>query len=80
MSYKEYLLSLEWNSFSTYPPQGENIFLHCASYDGELHRFILLNNFNAVKLNPDKFTENIKTNQQWVYTWLPANVIKKKNE
>ncbi len=77
MSFKKYLQSLEWNSFSTYPAQGENIFLHCTSHDGEIHRFIQVKNFNAVMLDLDKFTENVKPNRQWLYTWLPADAIVK---
>lgn len=75
MSFKEYLQSLEWNTFSTYPKQGENIFLHCASEDGKIHRFLKVNNFNAVKLDFRKINQNVSTNHRWVYTWLPADAI-----
>lgn len=75
MSFKEYLLSLIWKTFSVYPKQGENIFLHCTSDDGEVHRFVKVNNFNAVKLNLDKIFQNVSPNRRWLYTWLPADAI-----
>lgn len=76
MSLKEYLQSLKWNSFSTYPPQGENIFLHCTSTDGFTHRFLKVKNFNAVVFNPHDLNKNVQPPQQWLYTWLPADKIK----
>lgn len=79
MKLKEYLLTLTWNSFSKYPAQGENIFLHCTSCDGKQHHFIKLNNFNAVKLDLDKIANLIQSDQKWLYTWLPADVINQSN-
>lgn len=75
MGLKEYLQSLEWNTFSKYPEQGENIFLHCTSDDGEVHRFLKINNFNATKLNFDKILQYVSPNRRWLYTWLPADII-----
>lgn len=80
MSFKEYLLTLKWNSFSTYPKQGENIFLYCTSADGNLHKFVKIICFNAVKLDFDKIHKIVSPNQQWLYTWLPADAIKYNHE
>lgn len=79
MSLKEYLLTLTWNSFSKYPAQGENIFLHCTSSDEKYHRFVRINNFNAIKIDLDKIMSNVQPNQKWLYTWLPADVINQSN-
>lgn len=80
MNFKKYLQSLKWNDFSTYPSQGENIFLHCTSSDGEIHRFVKVNNFNAIYLDLDKINKNSQPNQKWLYTWLPADVINYDND
>lgn len=79
MCLKDYLLTLTWNSFSTYPAQGENIFLHCTSSDGEIHRFMRVKNFNAVQLDLSKITKDVQPNRKWLYTWLPADVINQAN-
>lgn len=80
MNFKEYLQSLEWNSFSNYPAQGENIFLHCASTDGKTHRFLKVTNFNAVFFNPYDLNKNVKPSQRWLYSWLPADEINYNND
>lgn len=80
MSFKEYLLTLEWNSFETYPPQGENIFLHCTSDDGEIHRFLKIHCFNAVNFNVEKLTKTFQPNHRWLYTWLPTDAINYDND
>lgn len=77
MGFKEYLQSLKWNTFSLYPRQGENIFLHCTSEDGAFHKFWKVNNFNAVKLDLKRLTQNVSPNHRWLYTWLPADAINK---
>ena len=75
MSLKDHLLTLKWNSFSVYPKQGENIFLHCTSADGKIHRFVKIKNFNAAQLDLGKIAQNVLPNQQCLYTWLPADEI-----
>lgn len=75
MSLKDYLLTLSWNSFSIYPKQGANIFLHCTSSDGEIHRFMRVKNFNAAQLDLGEITKNVQPIRKWLYTWLPADVI-----
>lgn len=79
MTSKEYLQSLEWNSFSTYPTQGENIFLHCISEDGKVHRFIKVSNFNAVKFDFRQINKHVSPDWRWLFTWLPVNAINQNN-
>lgn len=76
MGYKEYLMSLGWNSFNTYPGQGSCIYIHCsADDDGSAHRFFKFNSFNAVSFDPGKLKENLKGQYRWLYSWLPVESI-----
>lgn len=75
MKFKEYLISLVWNTFSYYPPQGSSIYLHCFTEDDLMHKFLKIDNFNAVMLDFDKIIKDFPKNKKWCFLWLPANEI-----
>lgn len=77
MGFKEYLMSLEWNTFSCYPEQGSNIYLHCFTEDGLNHKFLKIDNFNAVLFDSGTIIRNFSLNNKWRFLWLPANEIDK---
>ncbi len=77
MAGKKYLESLKWNSFSTYPKQGEDIFLHCYTCEKHVcHRYIELRNFNAVMFNPKAIIKEIGKDRSWNFEWLPIAEVK----
>lgn len=75
MTLKEYLIGLEWNSFSTYPEQGSCIYLHCSALDGQVHKFIKIQRFNAVKFDARKIVERFEEKLTWQFSWLPIESI-----
>lgn len=75
MKFKEYLMSLDWNTFSCYPEQGSSIYLHCIAGDDLTHRFLKIDNFNAVLLDFDEIIKDFPKNNKWRFLWLPANKI-----
>lgn len=76
MKFKEYLMSLDWNTFSRYPEQGSSIYLHCFTEDNSNHKFLKIDNFNAVFLDFDDIIKRF-SNKKWQFQWLPANEIDK---
>lgn len=76
MGFKEYLMSLDWNAFSIYPEQGTGIYLHCYAVDDKTHRFLKIDNFNAVSFEPSLIVQEF-SEHKWQFTWLPANEIDK---
>jgi len=77
MSFREYLIALNWNTFSCYPEQGSSIYLHCRTEDDSIHKFLKIDNFNAVFFDLDQITQCFSSNHQWQFSWLPANEIDK---
>lgn len=77
MSFREYLIALNWNTFSCYPEQGSSIYLHCRTEDDSIHKFLKIDNFNAVFFDLDQITQCFSSNHQWQFLWLPANEIDK---
>lgn len=75
MDFREYLMSLNWNTFSRYPEQGSSIYLHCRTEDDSVHKFLKIDKFNAVFLDLDKIVQSFSSNHQWQFSWLPANKI-----
>lgn len=74
MSFKQYLMSLQWNTFERYPPQEEAIWIHCVSNDD--HKFLKIFDFNAIRFIPSEIIAKLPTNQTWQLLWLPAKQIK----
>lgn len=74
MKFKEYLMSLDWNAFSHYPEQGSSIYLHCYAENDSEHKFLKINNFNAIFFDIDQIIKGFP-NHKWKFTWLPANKI-----
>lgn len=70
-------MSLDWNTFSRYPEQGSSIYLHCFTEDDLNHRFLRIDNFNAVLLDFDEIIQKFHSNNKWWFMWLPANEIDK---
>lgn len=77
MKFKEYLMSLNWNTFSRYPEQGTSIYLHCFTENDLNHKFLKIDNFNAVSLDLDAIIQDFPLNKKWQFSWLPANEIDK---
>lgn len=76
MDFKQYLMGLEWFSFSTYPSQGSNVYLHLQSEVDEVHKFIKVQNFNAVRFEPRDFFEKLNINGiHWKVSWLPCESV-----
>ncbi len=75
MDFKEYLLSLQWNTFVKYPDQGKDIYLHCFSDDGTIHKFFKVNQFNAVSFDFQKIVNKYSNKLRWQFSWLPAEKI-----
>lgn len=73
MKFKEYLMTLRWNLFSTYPEQWSTIYLHFSS--GDIHRFIRAKSFNAVSFDIQEYTKHFIENENWQLSWLPAQKI-----
>lgn len=76
MDFKEYLMSLDWNAFSSYPEQGSSIYLHCYAIDDSTNKFLKIDNFNAVFFDTDQIVNGFP-NHKWRFTWLSANEIDK---
>ncbi len=74
MDFKQYLLSLVWNTFKQYPKQGSDIYLHCFTEDSSIHKFVKVKQFNAVCFDFQKIVNN-QPNHQWQFAWLPATTI-----
>lgn len=72
MSFKEYLLSLCWNTFAKYPPQGSDVYIHCYTDDGENHKFVKVRQFNAVCFDFQSIVNNSFDKYLWRFSWLPA--------
>lgn len=79
MNLRDYLMSLEWNSFERYPTQGESVYIHIYSSDGEIHNFAKIREFNAVGFDLRKLFQKIAPNKQLYCDWLPAKSIKYKD-
>ncbi len=77
MNFKEYLKSLKWNSFSTYPPQGEDIILHRIDPDGTTHRFVEVKSFNATTFKPWDIIKNTNFKDPGSYGWLLAKHVRR---
>ncbi len=75
MEFKDYLISLRWNSFSTYPDQWSAIYIHCSN--DEVHKFVKVSKFNAVNFDFQKMTEKFTEKRRWQYSWLPAQKVDK---
>lgn len=75
MNLKDYLMGLEWNSFSTYPEQGSGIYLHCQSESGGIHKFLKIQRFNAIGFEPRKLTTKFQEKTNWRFSWLPIESI-----
>lgn len=74
MDFKEYLMSLHWNTFERYPEQGESIYLHCIA-DND-HKFMKVSDFNAIRFNFRNILQKLPSNKSWQFLWLPAKQIK----
>lgn len=72
MNFKDYLLSLHWNTFAKYPEQGSDVYIHCSTDDGNSHKFIKVRQFNAVCFDFKKIVNQYSQTHQWQFTWLPA--------
>lgn len=72
MNFKDYLLSLRWNTFAKYPGQGSDVYVHCFTDDGSTHKFVKVRQFNAVCFDFQKIVNNNLGNHQWQFAWLPA--------
>lgn len=70
-------MSLNWNTFSRYPEQGTSIYLHCFTENDLNHKFLKIDNFNAVSLDLDAIIQDFPLNKKWQFSWLPANEIDK---
>lgn len=76
MDFRDYLMSLEWNSFKRYPEQGLHIYIHCtADDDSSVHRFFEFNGFNAVSFDKGPLVKKLGGRHRWLYSWLPAEPI-----
>ena len=72
MSFKDYLLSLRWNTFAQYPTQGSDVYIYCFTDDGKTHRFVKIKQFNAVCFDIQGIVSKYSKDQQWQFSWLPA--------
>lgn len=77
MSFKDYLLSLRWNTFANYPAQGSDVYIHCFTDDDSIHKFVKIRQFNAVCFDFQKIVSKNPQNHQWRFTWLPAEKTEK---
>ena len=76
MDFKQYLISLDWNTFEQYPEQGSSIYIHCtADDDSSVHRFVKIRSFNAVTFDFSKITKDTKPRRKWRFHWLPITSI-----
>lgn len=75
MSFKQYLISLNWRGFETYPGQGSDICIHCKNK--KEHHFVEIKRFNAVTFDFTDITKDFKKNRDWSFSWLPAKEINK---
>ena len=75
MSFKNYLLSLCWNTFAQYPAQGSNVYIHCSADDSKTHKFVKVKQFNAVCFDFQEIVSKYSKNHQWQFLWLPAAKI-----
>lgn len=74
------LMKMRWNDFSTYPDQGDDIYLHCVGAGTEVvHRFLRLSKFNAVTFDFRKICGNLGRYIDWRFYWLPAKQIDKRH-
>lgn len=73
MTVIEYLNSLEWNDFSTYPRQDACIYLKCVR-DGEPWYF-KVNHFNAKNFEVKRVHKDLDFSVNWEYHWLPAHEV-----
>lgn len=73
MKFKDYLMTLRWNTFSTYPEQWSAIYIHCFSND--IHKFVKVSSFNAVNFDFQKITKKFIEQTRWQFSWLPAQKI-----
>lgn len=76
MEHRKYLMSLDWNTFSRYPKQGSSIYLHCHTENGSVHKFLRIDNFNAVLFDTGQITRSLAQNRRWHFSWLPAEVAR----
>ena len=75
MDFKEYLLSLQWNTFEEYPKQCSDVYVHCFTDDDTVHKFVKVREFNAVCFDFRKIINNFQNNNhRWRFTWLPAKI------
>lgn len=72
MSFKDYLMSLNWNTFAKYPAQGSDIYIHCFTDDGAIHKFVKVTQFNAVCFDYQKIVNQSFDKHLWRFAWLPA--------
>lgn len=71
MSFKEYLQSLQWNSFAKYPEQNSEIYVHCFTDDDAIHKFVKVRQFNAVCFDFQSIVKS-SNKHKWQFMWLPA--------
>lgn len=72
MSFKNYLLSLRWNTFAKYPAQGSDVYIHCFTDDGSTHKFVKVKQFNAICFDFRGIVSKYSRNHQWQFSWLSA--------
>ena len=72
MSFKDYLRSLSWNTFTQYPAQGSDVYIHCSTDDGNTHRFVKVKQFNAVCFDFQRIVGKYSKDHQWQFSWLSA--------
>lgn len=75
MNFKDYLISLDWNSFTRYPNQDSSIYLHCFTEDNSIHKFFKIKRFNAVFFDFKKLVQSTPNKHQWQFAWLPTESI-----
>lgn len=82
---KKYLMSKKlmvrvnkWNTFETYPAQGDDIILHIRGYqireNKYNHDFIHIQGFDASSFDKRDYTPNISS-VAWSYSWLPTESL-----
>lgn len=77
MKFKDYLASLEWNSFERYPEQYQDIYVQCSAAFGTIRQFVKVKMFNAVSFNANNLVRNHKEKHDWEFSWLPADKIER---
>lgn len=75
MDFKNYLMSLHWNEFVTYPKQGEDVYIYGSAKTGHVHKFIKISDFNAISFDYRELTNKFSNEHQWQFYWLPAEQI-----